>query len=200
MTRTDLVRGLPLAALLAIGAARICGAQTADARPLYVPPEKTVRLTAKAAATLAEAKTAALVAIDVAHREVVSYDKKTSETVVVKRGGIRRGVSAEKAKSELLDSMGEWNRFTIVDDPGQADVIVVVFEDTVEPSRFSKANGDRKHRMRERLAVFLRGDAERPLWADEVRESTFGAITGSPVGKVVDKLREDMERAANGRK
>lgn len=200
MIRFDLVKRLPLLVLLTLGTARICGAQSADAKPPYGPPEKTVKLTAQTAATLAAAKSAALVAVDVTQLKIVSVDEKKKRILVATPGGIRRGVSAEKAKSELLESLREWNRFTLIDDPEQADVVVVVFEDTVEPSRFSKANGDRKPRMRERLAVFTRGQTDTPLWAGEERESTLGAITGSTVGKVVEQLREDMERAANGRK
>ena len=198
-TRFDLVKGLPLLALVGLVAVPICAAQTGDARPRYAPPEKAVKLTAQTAATLAAAKSAALVAVDVSQIKIVSVDEQKKRVLVAMPGGIRRGISADKAKSELQESLREWNRFTLVDDPNQADVVLVVFEDTVEPSRFSKANGDRKPRMRERLAVFTRGQTDTPLWAGEERESTLGAITGSPVGKVVDKLREDMERATRGR-
>ena len=193
MTRPHLVNAI-LVALLVSSAGRAGIAQTAEATPLYQPPVKSIKLSTEAAATLSRAKTAALVAIDVARLKLVSFDDKNKRAVVAVPGGIRRSVSAEKARSELMKSMSDWNRFAIVDDPEKADVVVVVFEDTVEPSAFTKATGDRKSRMRERLAVFARGQTETPLWAGEERESTLGALTGSPVGKVVDKFREELEK------
>ena len=194
VTLTRLVSTLALAALLAPGAGRICVAQSVENQWSYEPPPKAIELTADAVATLAAAKSVALVAIDVARMKLVSYDEKNKRAVVALPGGIRRAVSAEKAKSELVESMREWNRFAIVDAPEQADIVVVVFEDTVEPSRLTRSTGDRKHRLRERLAVFAAGHPDRPLWAGEERESTFGALTGSPVAKVVDKFRDELDR------
>jgi hypothetical protein len=140
------------------------------------------------------AKPAALVAVTVNRATIVSRDDRKKDVVISIPGGIRRAVDADKAKSELLESMRKWNRFAIVDDPQQADLVIVVFEDTVEPSSFSKANGDRKRRIRERLAVFAAGQSDQPLWAGEERESTLGALTGSTVGKVVNKFREELEK------
>jgi len=194
MIRPDAVGSIFLVVVLASGLDRICNAQTTDAEPTFVPPSRSIKLGGEAAATLGRAKNAAVVAIDVAGLKILLINEKKKEVVVGTRGGIRRGVSAETARPELLKSMREWNRFTIVEDPEQADLVFVVFEDTVEPSAFSKANGDRKARMRERLAVYARGRFDAPLWANEVRESTFGAITGSPVSKVVGKFRDELEK------
>lgn len=193
MTRLNIAGVLTFSTVLAVGADRICAFQTTD-KPPYLPPAKAVKLTAEATTALKQAKTAALIAIDVSRVQVVSIDEKKKTVRVAMPGGIRRGVDADKARAELLDGMRDWNRFAIVDDMAQADLVIVVFEDTVEPSRFSKANGDQKHRMRERLAVYAAGRPDTPLWANEVRESTFGAITGSPVGKVVDKFRDELEK------
>ena len=194
MSGFDTLKVITVGVAVVIGAGVPGKAQSADTSP-YVPPEKSIKLSTAAAATLARARTAALVALDTSRLEVVSFNANTKETVIVRRGGIRRAVSADKAREELADGIRKWNRFTIVDDPLRADIVIVVFEDTVEPSAFTKVTGDRKHRLRERLAVYPPDRPTEPLWANEVRESTVNALTGSPVGKVVDKFREDLEKA-----
>lgn len=169
-------------------------AQTID-RAYAVPP-KAVKMTAAAVATVLNAKTVAVVVRDVARVEITSVDPKKKEVRIATGGGIRRGVSADKAKTELIDSLEDWGRFTVIEDAARADLVLVIFEDSVAASGFSQMNGDTKHRLRDRLAVFASGSEDQPLWADEARESTFGALTGSGVGKVVGKFRSDVESAA----
>jgi hypothetical protein len=94
----------------------------------------------------------------------------------------------------------DWGRFAAVESPADADLVLVIFEDSVAPSGFSKRTGDTTNRLRDTLAVFRGGEpspAAEPLWADVSTESTFGVLSGSSAGKVANKLREDVEKLIN---
>ena len=163
----------------------------------YTRPEKAVKPDAQATAALLAAKTVAIIGMDVARREVTIAEKTITVTV---RGGIRRRVDAEQARKSVEEMVGDWGRFTVVDAPGGADLVLVIFEDSVPPSGFSKTTGDTKNRLRDTLAVFRGGEpspAAQPLWADISTESTLGVLSGSSAGKVARKLREDVEKLSN---
>ena len=75
--------------------------------------------------------------------------------------------------------------------------MLVIFEDSVAPTRFRKGLGDTKTRLRDTLAVFQGGapsPTAQPLWADVSIESVLGALSGSSADKVVNKLRRDVEK------
>ena len=165
-----------------------------DRQAAYTRPEKAIKPDAQAIETLLAARTVAIVGLDVARREVAIDEKTVTVTV---RGGIRRGVDAEKARESVEEMVREWGRFTAVDSPAEADLVFVIFEDSVPPSGFSKGTGDTKNRLRDTLAVYRGGEPSpvaQPLWADVSTESTFGVLSGSSAGKVAKKLREDIEK------
>jgi hypothetical protein len=171
-----------------------------DTPSTYTRPEKAVKPDAQAIAALLAAKTVAIVGIDAAVLEITSIDREKHTITAVKRGGIRRGVDAEKARKSVEEMVTDWGRFTAVASPAEADLVLVVFEDSVPPSGFSKGTGDAKYRLRDILAVFRGGEpspAAQPLWADVSTESTFGALTGSSAGKVAKKLRDDVEKLSS---
>lgn len=175
--------------------------QSAVAEPPYRLPERAVALKDTAWDVVRAAKTIAIVARDQQVLEVLSVDGK--KVIVAVHGGIRREIDATKAKKDVERMLTEWERFTVVDDPAQADLVLFIFEDSVPSSRFATMQGDTKHRLRDRLGLFRsRSAAEgisEPLWADSHTESAFGALTGSSAAKVADKFRravEDAERKA----
>jgi len=170
-----------------------------DSQSAYTRPEKAVRPDAQAIDALLAAKTVAIVGLDVAKREV-TIDEKTVRVTV--RGGIRRRVDAEEARKSVEEMVRGWGRFMAVDSPVDADLVLVIFEDSVPPSGFSKTTGDTKNRLRDTLAVFRGGEpspAARPLWADISTESTFGVLSGGSAAKVANKLREDVEKFSKKR-
>jgi hypothetical protein len=97
----------------------------------YTRPEKAVKPDAQAIEALLAAKTIAIVGLDVARREVTIDEKTITVTV---RGGIRRRVDAEKARESVEEMVREWGHFTAVDSPAEADLVLVIFEDSVPPS------------------------------------------------------------------
>ena len=120
----------------------------------------------------------------------------------MKRGGIRRGVDAEKARKSVEEMVRDWGRFAIVASPAEADLVLVIFEDSVPLSGFSTGTGDTKNRLRDILAVFRGGEPSptaQPLWADVSTESTLGALSGSSAGKVAKKLRDDVEKLSSNK-
>jgi hypothetical protein len=166
-------------------------------QPAYTRPEKAVKPDAQGIAALLAARTVAIVGLDVARREVTIDEKTVTVTVP---GGIRRRVDADKARTSVEEMVRDWGRFAAVESPADADLVLVIFEDSVAPSGFSKRTGDTKNRLRDTLAVFRGGEpspAAEPLWADVSTESTFGVLSGSSAGKVANKLREDVEKLIN---
>ena len=196
MLIASLFAGVPLGAVSV-------DSQSAPAELPYLLPEKAVALKDVARDVVLSAKTIAIVARDQQVVEVLSVDHKKKTVTVAMPGGIRRGIDATKAGKDVERMLTQWQRFTVVDDPAQADLVLFIFEDSVPPSRFAKAQGDAKHRLRDRLGLFRGGSAadrvSEPLWADSHTESAFGALTGSSAAKVADKFRravEDAERKA----
>jgi hypothetical protein len=163
----------------------------------YTRPERAVKPDAQATAALLAAQTVAILAIDAAVLEVTSIDPATHSITVVKRGGIRRGVDAEAARKSVEERVRDWGRFRTIASPAEADLVLVIFEDSVAPTRLSKGLGDTKTRLRDTLAVFQGGapsPTAQPLWADVSIESVLGALSGSSADKVVNKLRRDVEK------
>jgi len=163
----------------------------------YTVPTKAVKLDSKSIEAVLSAKTVAITAHEHPSVSVTSVDPAKKTATVVVHGGIRRGVDADKARKSVRDVMQEWGRLTVVDSPAEADLVLVVIEDSVPPSNFSKMNGDVTYRLRDRLGLFRGGEPEgiaQPLWVDISTESTFGALTGSSAGKVAKKFRADVEK------
>ena len=186
---------------IAVGVVLFCAAATSSAQPaerMYVVTAKTVKMDLAGRDIVLKAKTVAIFAAERRDLEILNVDEKKRTAVVEIHGGIRRGVSAEKAKKALETMVREWGRFALVDDPEQADLVMFLAEDSVPPSGFSQMGGDFRHRLRDRLAVFPGrvAPSEAPtIWADTNSESTFGALTGSSVAKVANKFRRDVEEA-----
>ena len=183
--------------LLALTVVSIAFASALYTQPAtYSRPEKAIKPDARSRELLLAAKTVTILAIDASVLEITSVDRDKKTITVASRGGIRRGIDVEKAKESVDKVMSDWGRFTVVNNPSDADLIVVVFEDSVSPSRFSKAGGDTKNRLRDTLAVFPGHSDDHtatPLWVDISTESTFGALTGSSARKVADKLRDYVQ-------
>jgi hypothetical protein len=190
-----------VASMLAGTPAATADRQSATAESPYTLPDKAVALKDSARDVVFSAKTIAIVARDQHFIEVVSVDEKRGNVTVAMPGGIRRGIDAAKAAKDVQRMLTQWKRFTVVDDPSQADLVLFIFEDSVPPSRFAKTQGDAKHRLRDRLGLFRGGPAadraSEPLWADSHTESAFGALTGSSAAKVADKFRRAVEDAEN---
>ena len=94
--------------------------------------------------------------------------------------------------------LSDWGAFSLVDDPAQADLVLVIEEQTLKPSFVS----DGKIRIRDTLAVFPTGGpgVAPPLWVGIDTESALAASSGltTPDAEgVVEKFRRDVENARN---
>jgi hypothetical protein len=93
-------------------------------------------------------------------------------------------------KEQKLDSKGQ--------DPDQADLVLVLEEQTLEPSFMSDGNV----RLRDTLAVFPTGGPGRapPSWVGITTENGLAAaaaLTTPDAEDVVERFRRDVEEARN---
>ncbi len=97
----------------------------------------------------------------------------------------RAAPSAERAHAGLAKAIAQWGRFTVVGDPGKADLILVIVEG-------NRNLGVREGVLTERLLV-SRGGIERtaPLWQSNSHDG--GMRDYRPVGKTVDEFRAAVE-------
>lgn len=97
----------------------------------------------------------------------------------------RGAPNAKRAHAELQKAIAQWGRFTVVDDPGKADLILVIVEG-------NRNSGVREGVLTERLLV-LRGGSERtaPLWQSKSHDG--GVRDYRPVAKAVEEFRAAVE-------
>jgi len=97
----------------------------------------------------------------------------------------RAAPSAERAHAGLAKAIAQWGRFTVVGDPGKADLILVIVEG-------NRNSGVREGVLTERLLV-SRGGIERtaPLWQSNSHDG--GMRDYRPVGKTVEEFRAAVE-------
>jgi tetratricopeptide (TPR) repeat protein len=108
----------------------------------------------------------------------------------VAANGIVKGMnpSEKKAQEYLEKEIGKWGRFTVIDDPAKADLVLVLFEGNRSQGR----GGVIRTAM---LVVFpggpppKRGDI--PIWRDDENGGALIPTTAAP--KVVGKLRSHIE-------
>jgi hypothetical protein len=192
------LRGFTVSALVVWSGVVVGRAQAVS----YTIPSGAVTLDRAGADAVLSARTMAIIAV--AKPTIELSANPTDKTVtVVEHGGIRRGIDPEKAAKSVREMLAEWRRFSVVESPADADLVLVIVEDAVPPSRFSRMNGDSQHRLRDRLTLFS-GRQEpaqtRALWSDVSTESTFGVLTGSSARKVADKFRSDIDKRSGSRK
>src|SRR5712671_5637529 len=97
----------------------------------------------------------------------------------------RGAPSVERARAGLEKAIAQWGRFTVVSDPGKADLIVVIVEG-------NRNSGIREGVLTEKLLV-LRDGAERtaPLWQSKSYDG--GIRDYRPVAKTVEEFRGAVE-------
>jgi hypothetical protein len=152
-------------------------------------PNKELTLDAKALERIVSAKT---VAVLVTTLPLFTQENRKTVGVTYRRG--RTG--PEKAQTDVEKVLSEWGVFSLIDDPGQADLVFVIEEQTLASSFAS----DGKVRLRDTLAVFPTGGpgAASPLWVGIDTESALAAGSGlsTPDAEgVVKKFRRDVENA-----
>ena len=106
-------------------------------------------------------------------------------------------VGPQKAKADVEKVLAEWDVFMVIEDPAQADLVLVIREETLAPSFMS----DGKARLRDTLVVFPRGGpgVAAPLWVGIDTESGLAAASGlaTPDAEgVVERLRRDVAEAS----
>jgi len=97
----------------------------------------------------------------------------------------RGAPSAQRAHAELQKAIAQWGRFTVVGDPGQADLILVIVEG-------NRNAGVREGVLTERLVVSRGGSEETaPLWQSKSHDG--GVRDYRPVAKTVEEFRTAVE-------
>jgi len=93
----------------------------------------------------------------------------------------RGAPNAKRAQAELQKAIAQWGRFTVVGDPGKADLILVIVEG-------NRSSGIREGVLTEKLLI-LRGGPQRttPLWESNSHDG--GIRDYRPVAKTVDEFR-----------
>jgi hypothetical protein len=157
----------------------------------YKPlPTKEIKLDAKALERVLSAKTVTVLA-----GTVPLFRRQSGEPgiIVTYRGG---RVGPEKAKADVMKVLAEWGAFSLLDDPAQADLVMVIQEQTLAPSYMSNGNV----RLKDTLAVFSTGGpgAAPPLWVGIDTENALAAgsgLTTPDAEGVVEKFRRAVEEA-----
>lgn len=166
-------------------------AQEAASHTGYTLPTKEQKLDSKGRERVLSARTVAVLASSLPL--IVREDKSTARLTY------RRGrVGPKKAKAEVEKVLSEWGAFSLVDDPDQADLVLVLEEQTLEPSFMSDGNV----RLRDTLAVFPTGGpgTAPPLWVGITTENGLAAaaaLTTPDAEGVVERFRRDVEEARN---
>jgi hypothetical protein len=97
----------------------------------------------------------------------------------------RGAPSVQRAHAELQKAIAQWGRFTVVSDPGKADLILVIVEG-------NRNAGVREGVLTERLVVSRGGSEEMaPLWQSKSHDG--GVRDYRPVAKTVDEFRGAVE-------
>ncbi len=97
----------------------------------------------------------------------------------------RAAPSIERAHEGLEKAIAKWGRFTVVSDPGKADLILVIVEG-------NRTSGIREGILTERLVVSRGGpEGTAPLWQSKSHDG--GIRDYRPVAKTVDEFRAALE-------
>jgi hypothetical protein len=97
----------------------------------------------------------------------------------------RGAPSAQRAHAELQKAIAQWGRFTVVGDPGKADLILVIVEG-------NRNAGVREGVLTEKLVVSRGGSEETaPLWQSKSHDG--GVRDYRPVAKTVEEFRAAVE-------
>ena len=156
----------------------------------YKLPAKELKLDPKALDRVLNATTVAVLA-----SSSPLFTKEGREVSVTYRGG---RVGPDKAKADVMKVLTEWGAFSVVEDPAQADLVLVIAEQTVALSFMS----DGKVRLKDTLAVFPTGGpgVAPPLWVGVDTENALAAASGltrPDAEGVVKRLRDEVENARN---
>lgn len=156
----------------------------------YKLPTKELKFDATGLERILAAKTVAVLA-----SSSPLFTKEERGVGVTYRGG---RVGPEKAKADVMKVLSEWGAFSVVEDPAQADLVLVIEEQTLAPSFMS----DGKVRLRDTLAVFPTGGpgVAPALWVGIDTENALAAASGltrPDAEGVVERLRRDVENAKN---
>lgn len=152
-------------------------------------PTKEQKLDSKGRERVLSARTVAVLASSLPL--IVREDKSTARLTY------RHGrVGPEKAKADVEKVLSEWGAFSLIDDPAQADLVLVLEEQTLEPSFMSDGNV----RLRDTLAVYPTGGpgTATPLWVGITTENALAAaaaLTTPDAESVVQRFRRDVEEA-----
>lgn len=175
-----------LLALFIVGAT----AQEPAALKGYKLPTKEQKLDSKGLERVLSAKTVALVVSSV---PLLRKDDKGNLTITGRTGRL----GPERAKADVEKVLSEWGAFSLVDDPAQADLVLLIEEQTLAPNMFSEG----RTRLRHTLVVFPTGGpgAAPPIWVGIDTQNAMMASWGAKGDGegVVKKLRRDIENARN---
>ena len=178
-----------LSGLLALVAA---GAHAQDPGSLtaYKLPTKEQKLDPKHLDRILSAKTVCILA---ASMPFIAKEGRGEVRVTYRRGR----VGPDKAKADVEKVLSAWGAFSLVENPNQADLVLVIEEQTLGPSWKS----DGAPRLRDTLAVFPTGGpgVAPPLWVGIDTENALTAGTGltTPDAEgVVERFRRDVENAS----
>ena len=153
-------------------------------------PRESIELRADWSDTVLQARTVAVV---VNRRPLLREDGKN--LVMSFRGG---QPGSQKAKLDAETALAEWGRFSVVRDAAEADLVLAILEETVDPNLLSEGH----LRLRHTLVVFRgRGAAGEPLWASSITENGFAArFRTLSAQRIVERFRDDVETAGRSGK
>ena len=153
----------------------------------YKMPTKEMKLEAKNLERVVSAKTVAVLA-----SSVPLLTKQGKEVTITFRGG---RVGPEKAKADVEKVLSEWGALALIDDPSQADLVLVIEEETIKGNMFSEGTP----RLKQTLVVFPTGGpgAVAPLWVGIATENALMAQhrRTADAKEVVERFRRDVETA-----
>ena len=174
-----------LAPVLAV----VCLESHAQSLTGYKLPTKEMKLEAKNIERVLAAKSVAVLV-----SSVPLTTKQGKDLVVTYRGG---RVGPDKAKADVEKVLSDWGALALVEDPSQADLVLVVEEETIKGNMWSEGTP----RLKQTLAVFPTGGpgAADPLWVGIETENALMAKhqRSSDAKGVVERFRHDVETARN---
>jgi hypothetical protein len=155
----------------------------------YKMPTKEMKLESKNLERVVSAKTVAVLV-----SSVPLMTKEGKEVIISYRGG---RVGPEKAKADVEKALAEWGAFGLIDDPSQADIVLMIEEETIRGNMLSEGTP----RLKQTLVVFPTGGpgAAPPLWVGIVTENALMAKhrRTADAKEVVERFRRDVETAKN---
>jgi hypothetical protein len=150
------------------------------------PPRKSIELSDDWSATVLASRT---VAVQVNRRPLLRQDGKD---LAMRFGG--GPADSQKAKIDAEKALKDWGRFTVVKDAGEAELLLAILEETLEPDLLSEG----RLRLRHTLVVSrARGAAAEPLWAARITDNGLAARFRAPsTRRIVERFRDAVEKAS----